>query len=597
MQAQSGSVWSQDMLTKLTIRNFKGIDEAEIELGNPVVFVGPNDSGKTTALQALTLWDLGLRRWTEKRGDQAPSKRPGVAVNRRDLVGVPVPTARQLWHELRVRETYREESGQRTENIRIDVIVDGVTRVSAEESTGYRYWSCGLEFDYFNQEGFYCRPLRTDQGGNERMPILPGALRPRVVLLGPMSGLTTNETRLEPGAINVRLGEGRTAEVLRNLCFRVTELPDGKDRWGDLSQRLAALFGARLHRPRLIPERGEIELTYENRAGSRLDLTAAGRGMQQTLLLLAFINLHPDSVVLLDEPDAHLEILRQRQTYELLSEAASGNGTQVICASHSEVMLNEAADRGTVVAFLGSPHRIDHKSGVLKSLRDIGFEDYYLAETTGFVLYVEGSTDLSLLRAFAEVLGHEASDVLERPFVHYVGNRPNSARSHFHGLREAKPDLMGFALFDRVSTSLDDHDALVERMWRRREFENYLLPTKTLREYARQEGRNSALGPLFEESETERWGSAMDHAIGEYVPPIALRNLDEDYWLDTKISDDLLARVFDAFFEELGGPNRMPKANYHRLVRHLDPADVHAEVVGVLDSLVSQARRAQPAGR
>ncbi len=100
MQAQSGSVWSQDMLTKLTIRNFKGIDEAEIELGNPVVFVGPNDSGKTTALQALTLWDLGLRRWTEKRGDQAPSKRPGVAVNRRDLVGVPVPTARQLWHEL-----------------------------------------------------------------------------------------------------------------------------------------------------------------------------------------------------------------------------------------------------------------------------------------------------------------------------------------------------------------------------------------------------------------------------------------------------------------------------------------------------------------
>ncbi len=582
------------MLTKLTIRNFKGIDEAEIELGNPVVFVGPNDSGKTTALQALTLWDLGLRRWTEKRGDQSPSKRPGVAVNRRDLVGVPVPSARQLWHELRVRETFRGESGQRTENIRIDVIVEGVTQVRVEESTEFRYWSCGLEFDYFNEQGFYCRPLRIDQVGHERMPVLAAGLRPRVVLLGPMSGLATNETRLEPGAINVRLGEGRTAEVLRNLCFRVTELADGEDRWGALSERLATLFGARLDRPRLIPERGEIELTYVNRAGSRLDLTAAGRGMQQTLLLLSFINLHPDSVVLLDEPDAHLEILRQRQTYELLSEAASGNGTQVICASHSEVMLNEAADRGTVVAFLGSPHRIDHKSEVLKSLRDIGFEDYYLAETTGFVLYVEGSTDLSLLRAFAEVLGHEASDVLERPFVRYVGNRPNDARSHFHGLREAKPDLVGFALFDRLSVNLDDHDALVERMWRRREFENYLLPTKTLREYAREEGRNSAVGPLFEASETERWGGAMDHAIGEHVPPIALRNPDDDYWIDTKVSDDLLARVFTAFFEELGGPNRMPKANYHRLARYLEPANVHPEVVSALDSLAHQASGAQP---
>lgn len=33
----------QPVLTKLTVRNFKGLAEAEIELGNPVVFVGPND--------------------------------------------------------------------------------------------------------------------------------------------------------------------------------------------------------------------------------------------------------------------------------------------------------------------------------------------------------------------------------------------------------------------------------------------------------------------------------------------------------------------------------------------------------------------------
>ena len=41
------------MLTKLTIRNFKRFGEVEIELGNPVVFIGPNNSGKTSAMQAL----------------------------------------------------------------------------------------------------------------------------------------------------------------------------------------------------------------------------------------------------------------------------------------------------------------------------------------------------------------------------------------------------------------------------------------------------------------------------------------------------------------------------------------------------------------
>ena len=89
------------MLTQLTIRNFKRFDEVEIELGNTVVFIGPNNSGKTTALQALALWDIGLRRWNEKRaGKAAPEKRPGVTINRRDLIALPIPDANLLWRDL-----------------------------------------------------------------------------------------------------------------------------------------------------------------------------------------------------------------------------------------------------------------------------------------------------------------------------------------------------------------------------------------------------------------------------------------------------------------------------------------------------------------
>ena len=574
------------MLTRITVRNFKAFSEAKIELGNPVVFVGPNDSGKTSALQALTLWDLGWRRWTEKRGDQSPPHRPGVAINRRDLVGVPVPSARQLWRELRVRETYRVEGMQRTENIRIDVVVDGVT--------GTHEWSCGLEFDFANQESFYCRPLRTGPGGEERMELPPTKLLPRIALLGPMSGLASNETRLVPGAINVRVGEGRTAEVLRNLCLQVTELPDGEERWDDLSDRMAALFGVRLDRPRLVPARGEVELTYVNRSGSRLDLTASGRGMQQTLLLLSFISLHPDSVVLLDEPDAHLEILRQRQTYRFLSDIATSNGTQVICASHSEVMLNEAAERGSVVAFVGTPHRIDDRYEVLKALRDIDFEDYYQADLVGFVLYVEGSTDLELLQAFAHALRHDVARVLERPFVRYVGDRPDEARRHFYGLREAKSDLVGYALFDHVQKELNPPGALVEHMWPRREIENYLVPTKAKPEYARLEGEKAAKGPLLEYIAIEQWQEAMDKAIRDRVPPAALRDPSDAYWANTKISDVLLTPVFDAFFRALELPNRMPKANYHRLVALLKPEDIHEDVVSVLDSILDQSGKARP---
>lgn len=560
--------------------------------------LGPNDSGKTSALQALALWDLGLRRWTEKRGDSAPPRRPGVAATRRDLLPDPVPSARLLWRELRVRQTYRDAERRGTENIRIEVIVEGVTR--------REHWSSGMEFDYTNEESFYCRPLRIDPQGTERMPVLPRDLWPNLAFLNPMSGLASSETRLDPGAIDVRIGEGRTAEVLRNLCFQVTELPDGMERWDALTHRMGSLFGVKINRPRLNPQRGEVEVTYVNRFGSHLDLSSAGRGMLQTLLLLAFIDLNRDSVLLLDEPDAHLEILRQREMYKVLRETAATNGTQVICASHSEVILNEAAQHDAVVAFVGPPHRVEKKAQVLKALRDIRFEDYYKAEITGFVLYVEGLTDLDMLLAFASVLRHEARHFLERPFVHYVGNNPGKARSHFYGLREAKNDLVGYALFDRLHEgSLRTGKDLAEHMWPRREIENYLLPTVTLPRYAEQTGRASVRGSssqapgttLFEEPEGRLWLDVMQSAVENLTPPVALHNLGHQFWSDTKISDNFLKPLFDRFYSEMGLPTLLRKKNYYRLVSYLRPSEVHRDVVEVLDAIAKDAVRATGAAQ
>lgn len=571
------------------VRNFKRFEEIAVTLDSPVVFVGPNNSGKTSALQALALWDAGLKRWNEKRGDQkAPERRPGVTIGRRDLVAIPVTDAKALWRDLHIRDSRKIDGRQETSNIRIDVIVEG-------EENG-RPWTCGLEFDYANPESFYCRPLRL-RGASpvERMPIPEAAGLTDVALLPPMSGLAETEDMLQPGAVDVRVGQGRTAEVLRNLCFQVHGLR--LQSWDKLVDHINHLFGARLQAPEYIASRGQIVMTYVEKDVS-LDISAAGRGLQQTLLLLAFMYTKPDTVLLLDEPDAHLEILRQRENYSLLSDLAQDNGNQLIIATHSEVLLNEAAGKDTVVAFVGAPHPLEgHKNEVRNALAEFGFQDYLQAEETRWVLYLEGSTDLAMLRSFARRLGHtDAIKALERPFVHYVGNTPMKALNHFHSLRIAVPGIQGAALFDHLDRELPVMSPIEASMWTRNEIENYVATPATLDAFARSTAHDEALGPLFEPDLIRERSEAMFTALDRVAE--AARTLGRrDIWdPGVKASDEVLIPVLEQFYGLIGKQRTIRKRDLHQLVAFVPDEELDEELSEKLDAIASVAMSAKPPG-
>ena len=574
------------MLAKLIVRNFKRFEEIEVELGNPVVFVGPNNSGKTSAMQALALWDIGLKRWLERRGggEAGGHRGRGVTINRRDLVAAPVPEANLLWRNLRVRNAGKNADGQpTTTNVRIDVIVEGIT--------DGKTWGCGLEFDFANRESFYCRPLRGADGSPMDVPAEAG--KTKVAFLPPMSGLAATETRLTEGAVNVRVGEGRTAEVLRNLCYNIfTEQPN---RWVTLVGHIHSLFGVDLDEPRYVAERGEIAMGYRER-GVALDLSSSGRGLQQTLLLLAYLYANNGAALLLDEPDAHLEILRQREIYRLITNTAQENGSQIIVASHSEALMEEAGEKDLLIAFVGRPHRIDDRgrSQALKSLREIGFADYHQAERTGWVLYLEGSTDLAILQAFAERLGHQrARRALARPLVHYVGNQPHDAIKHYYGLREAAPNLKGLAIFDRLDLPSDGGD-LRPLAWERREIENYLCSQATLEAYARGMTRDKSPGPLFAESDIKRRLVAMQESITEETRAMERRG-SSPWSADAKVSDEFLTPLFHGYYDKLGLPNEMSKSAFHTLAPYVPLDEIAPEVNEKLDAIADVAESAAPA--
>jgi len=564
------------VISRMVIQNFKRFDVADLELGSSVVLIGPNNAGKTTALQAMALWHVGVQRWFEKRKESSARKRIGVTINRRDLTSIPVPNAKQLWRNLKTHFAEKAKGKPQTRKIYMTITAEGVHK---EEP-----WSCGLDFYYANEESFYCR--MRDEGADANRE---AAASHKLVYLPPMSGLADREHRKEPGEIAVLIGEGQTAQVLRNLCWQLSSRHDSSG-WEELVERVEHAFHVRLLEPRYIPERGELTMTY--REGEvELDISSVGRGCQQVILLLSYMLAHPGAVLMLDEPDAHLEILRQRDIYNVLTEIADRQNSQIVAASHSEVVLQEAGERDVVIAFLGKPHRVDAqgRAQLRKALERIPLADSYMAEQKGWILYLEGSTDLAILRTLARRLEHPAWENLDETIpVHYLGsNQPQSARDHFFGLREAKGDLVGIAIYDRLDRDLPAGSPLNERQWSRRELENYLVTEESLSAFVRSDFEDA---PLLNQSNERVFRQCLE----ELVNALRVANRPDPWGPDIKVTDEFLDPLFKNYYQTINLPQKLFKRDYHRLAEVIPLQQLDPEITLILDAIHETARQATP---
>ena len=465
------------LLHYLEIQNFKRFGERQrIELDHPAVLIGPNNCGKTTAIQAIALWSQAVKTWHAVKGEAPPKERTSTSLNRLNIVAVPVQRTRHFWHNAAVRRGARD----------IPLVVTaGISHGGKVEPVTMRFRNQGNDL-------IYCTP---DEATLRRPELIEAAATLRVELLYPMSGLETEEPILQPGRINVLLGQGQTAQVLRNLCLLVhKDAPGDWNRIADLMQRL---FQVRLRAPRETT-RGSIDLAYsQNNVKELLDVALAGRGFQQMLLILAYLHSHHRSVLLIDEPDAHLEILRQKQVYVLLRELAERNGSQVILATHSEVILNDALDRNLTLLLQGRADDLAARSDIRNTLKHYGTEHYVRARQCGYVLYVEGRTDLDSLRELARRLDHPVADCWdERINVFYTqhdfpdaeadldaeierveGGFGVTPKRHFFTLRGMVPDLVGLAILDGDGRQREDEGDGGLRIvhWSRYEAENYFV--------------------------------------------------------------------------------------------------------------------------
>ena len=589
------------LLHWLEVSDFKRFGESQrIKLDHPSVLIGPNNSGKTTALQAIALWSQAVKTWYESKGKAPPAQRTSTSLNRLNIVAVPVRRTRLFWHNA----TVRTDRTPKAFHISLGLLYEGAVQAVT------------MTFTYTQDELVYCTPDEATIGNGK---LIQAAANLNVGLLYPMSGLETEEPVLQPGRIDVLLGQGQTAQVLRNLCLMVYR--QSPDDWHSIVQWISRLFEVELQTPEEDVARGSVGLVYQQ-TGSRtpFDLELAGRGMQQMLLILAYLFAHRRSVLLIDEPDAHLESLRQKQVYALLTEIADQAESQVILATHSEVVLDEAFDTNDTDAhnltFLlgGASVELPTDSSVRKALAYFGADHYVRARQTGYVLYVEGRTDIEILKALARKLKHPVHDLLDgRINSYYVqSNYPEQslearlegaeggyglpAKEHYFTLRSMLPQLKGLAIFDSDGQSRTDWEGegFSIAYWSCYEIENYIVTPEVLISHAEASEVDT---PLFapDRSQIERVldalvlekvfdGAEADFNVWKRMDPDGASLL----WT-TATRARKLSEFAEEFFRRLGAhlgrPMLLRKSGLHQLIEFLDPASIPSEVNDKLDRI------------
>ena len=555
------------MIRKLEVRNFKRFRDATFEFDDQIIIVGPNNCGKTTVLQAIALWSEAWHHWiqdedasgwlrNDSRSEVGAHQGSYVKTRLETIHTLAVMNVAHLWHDKDVREP---------------IILAMHTNK----------WRVVLEL-HFESSG---TPTVRPTDAVSRRELRTCAVTPLSTVYVPSAlRIEPTESMFEEDVLQARLPRGRGSSVLRNMLLRLAE---SKEKWSRLTNEIRALFGYEIRRP---SRREPLGVFYRHSdEDSWLELACAGSGFLQVLLLISSSLYNKPQVVMIDEPDMHLYRLLQNRVYDLLPRL---QGSQIIASSHSDVFIDAAdldhlrsvTNAGLVgVEYPPLPSRHDTQAArrPLKDALLLTNSDIHTAKAVERILYVEGKTDIPILKAWARAIGHPVLSFLEKPFWRPTSSRKKEgvATRHYKAIKTIVSAFRGIELCDRNRRKIVANDGDNSRgkprtppriYWRRYEIENYLLQPDVMLRFIEKRGADEETRTRAEEYMKRQW------------PPVLQDDPLADSVLDRNKGKETIAELM----EDVGLSWKNSDCVY--IAEVMKPEEVHSEVREKLDRIAEE---------
>ncbi|MCP1645621.1 energy-coupling factor transporter ATP-binding protein EcfA2 [Pseudomonas citronellolis] len=360
-------------ITSLKFYNFKAYREYSISLSSSNILVGPNNSGKSTAISAFRILEAALRIARSRSPEflQLTDRRVLGHKIPESIIPISLENVHTNYDEIDTRVEYRFSNGNR---LFVDFPYDG---------------GCILNWD---AKG----PLIKSPTSFKNA--FPFAIQV-VPVLGPFEH---EEVIVTDDTVKRSLGTPRASRHFRNFWLKNQ---DGFDEFRLMLESTWA--GMSIKRPEVssLIDRKIAMFCSENRMDR--EVFWAGFGFQIWCQLLTHISRSSQfDLTVIDEPEVYLHPDLQRQLLGLLRDYAR----EFVLASHSTEIIGEADPSEIILIDKSkrSAKRVKDVEGVQQALHALGsIQNITLTQLARNkrVLFVEGLSDFKIIRRFAKKLG------------------------------------------------------------------------------------------------------------------------------------------------------------------------------------------------
>jgi ABC-type branched-subunit amino acid transport system ATPase component len=348
------------ILHSIKVEKFKGLSEIDLKLSSINYLVGGNNAGKSSVLQAVH---------TAVTAAQTSVEYQRKIINESQLKYSPTGHFEDIGHKYPLENnangnrsviTFKGESDE--------------GEASSYKVQLYRGRNAGAGVERSGQYiGF----------GSHIIKSVP----PFSIYVPGLAGISHFEEFRSHNVVIKKIAGGEANSVLRNVLLLIKN----ENKLPELKKYLCRVFSG-----------FDIEILFNEKKDQYIDVTVKtnitsgfkpidlmGTGVLQSIQLFAYTILFKPTLLLLDEPDAHLHPSNQHIIIDTLETITEETNTRILLATHSRHMINAAGDKAKVfwikegkVKSEGNIDRVKllNELGALDSADELGKEVVLLTE-------------------------------------------------------------------------------------------------------------------------------------------------------------------------------------------------------------------------